>query len=189
MASDVRTNVLVLLSGGIDSAACLDFYLSQGHSVEALHFSYGQLAASNERKAAEGIAVFYGAQLRIVEFSRLAETAAIGYVRGRNALFVHAALFWCPFAAGLIATGIHAGTRYVDCSPRFTSVMQDSLNLYCDGAIQIAAPFVEWNKQQIVDYCRTRGVPLATTYSCEAGTPAPCGRCLSCEDRKTLNAD
>lgn len=47
-ATDVRgldLEVLVLLSGGIDSTACLDFYLQLGRPSCALFVDYGQPAA------------------------------------------------------------------------------------------------------------------------------------------------
>jgi 7-cyano-7-deazaguanine synthase len=51
--------VLVLLSGGIDSAACLDFYLDLGRTPCALFVDYGQLAARAELRAALAVADYY----------------------------------------------------------------------------------------------------------------------------------
>ena len=45
-------DVLVLLSGGIDSAACAQFYKRQGYSVKTLFIDYGQQAALKEAEAA-----------------------------------------------------------------------------------------------------------------------------------------
>ena len=53
-------NVIVLLSGGIDSMACVEFYLKQGYSVEGLFFDYGQPALKAESVAANRIATHYG---------------------------------------------------------------------------------------------------------------------------------
>ena len=45
------SHVLVLLSGGIDSSACVPYYLSQGVIVSGLFVEYGPAAAELERKA------------------------------------------------------------------------------------------------------------------------------------------
>jgi 7-cyano-7-deazaguanine synthase in queuosine biosynthesis len=43
-----RTPVLVLLSSGIDSAACLDFYIKEKRDVSAIFVDYGQKAKEQE---------------------------------------------------------------------------------------------------------------------------------------------
>ena len=43
---------IVLLSGGIDSMACIHFYLNQGYSIEALFCDYGQPASVREMESA-----------------------------------------------------------------------------------------------------------------------------------------
>ena len=54
----------VLLSGGLDSAACVNFYKDQGCKVSAIHFSYGQVAESNELDAACRVtAIHFGKSL------------------------------------------------------------------------------------------------------------------------------
>ena len=47
--------MVVLLSGGIDSAAVLAAYMSPRHPVKALFVDYGQPARRSERAAAQAI--------------------------------------------------------------------------------------------------------------------------------------
>ena len=54
----------ILLSGGIDSSACVAFYLQQGFQVECFHLSFGQAASAPEHAAAERVARHYGCRLR-----------------------------------------------------------------------------------------------------------------------------
>jgi 7-cyano-7-deazaguanine synthase len=89
---------------------------------------------------------------------------------------------------GIIALGVHAGTPYIDCSQEFIKAIQSTFDDYSDGRIRIGAPFVEWKKQDIWLYCQEKQVPVKLTYSCEKGCKPPCGRCLSCRDRKALYA-
>ena len=104
-------------------------------------------------------------------------------IPGRNAFLLSAALLERPESATAIALGIHSGTDYADCSPEFVKSMQAVYDLYCDGQVVIACPFIDWTKAEVLSYAESMGVPLALTYSCENGSNPPCGRCRSCQDR------
>ena len=180
------TPVLVLLSGGLDSTACLDFYLSQRCSVRALYFQYGQAAAKREREAAERVSHHYGVPLQVVA-CRGSGKKGKGEVLGRNAFLLSAAMMESA-GANIVAIGVHAGTSYYDCSPQFIEWMQRILDAYSSGCVRIGTPFLTWTKRDIWDYCLQRAVPLALTYSCELGMDQPCGQCLSCHDLEVLHA-
>ena len=179
--------VLVLSSGGIDSTACIDFYLSSGFTVESLFIRYGQLAFEREMVAVQAITRFYHVPLSIVNASGF-KTWSSGYVPGRNAFLLFCALMNLAEQQGLIGLGIHGGTPYVDCSAGFVLEMQRSFNLYTNGSVQLDAPFVTWGKRDIWNYCLSRNVPLDLTYSCEIGKQQPCGNCASCKDLEVLYA-
>lgn len=183
----VEGDVLVLASGGVDSTACLVFFLQQGCSVDTLFIDYGQPAVGREEQAATAICNHLGVPLTKLTFAGLPEMAD-GFIIGRNALLLHAALMVLGRHAGMIGMGIHAGTRYPDCTEEFLRIMQSSLDLYTDGQVLINAPFLRWSKQMIWDYCKNAGVPLHLTYSCELGREQPCGECLSCRDLEALHA-
>jgi 7-cyano-7-deazaguanine synthase len=183
----IAGNVYVLLSGGIDSAACVAFYLEQGFSVQGIFIDYGQVAAQREADAAKAIARHFNILFDRVAWSGLHKKGA-GLICGRNAFLLIAALMELPECAGILALGIHSGTEYIDCTPAFVQKMQSILDIYTQGRIQIGAPFLKWAKQEIWKYCKYRGVPLELTYSCEYGIDQPCGKCLSCRDLEVLYA-
>jgi 7-cyano-7-deazaguanine synthase len=58
---------LILLSGGIDSAACVAYAKSIASPVEALFIDYMQPARDSERDAAIRVSGHYGIPLQIVE--------------------------------------------------------------------------------------------------------------------------
>ena len=180
-----QTGAVVLLSGGIDSAACVKFLLNQGIDVHALNIDYGQGAATEERSAASAIASHYRVPLTHLRCDGSRRKAA-GLILGRNNFLVFTALV--EISRSLIAIGIHSGTRYWDCSPQFLGSTQVLIDGCTDGRVQLVAPFLTWTKRQIWDFCKTEGVPLGLTYSCEAGGSTPCGRCLSCLDKEALSA-
>lgn len=188
MSSNLEApEVLVLLSGGMDSAACVDFFCELGRHQMALFIDYQQPAALQESTAAAAIAEYYGiplAKLRLDGSIRKTE----GLISARNAFLLATAMLERPASVTGIAIGVHSGTAYADCSPAFIAATQKVFSFYSDGRVQVVAPFIGWSKAEIWAYCRSRSVPVELSYSCEAGGIKPCGRCLSCLDREALNA-
>jgi 7-cyano-7-deazaguanine synthase len=177
--------VLVLLSGGVDSAACVAFCLEVGRPTCGLFVDYQQPALKKEAASARHIADYFGIPLHRARWVG-PRTKEVGLIPARNAVLLSAALMERPPTATAIAIGIHAGTPYVDCSPEFVSRMQRVYDLYFGSRVQIVAPFLEWAKSEIWSYARSKAIPFELTYSCEAGSEQPCGECASCLDRKLL---
>lgn len=180
-------NVCVLLSGGIDSTACIAFYLRKNFSVCCLFIDYGQAAAQREFLSAKAIAKHYHVSLARLTWSGLHRKNA-GLVFGRNAFLLISALMEMPRYSGIIAIGAHSGTNYYDCTSTFFHKMQSIFDSYTKGMIQIGVPFLKWTKHDIMKFCRSYKVPISLTYSCELGLDQPCGQCLSCRDLEILNA-
>ena len=179
--------VLVLLSGGVDSAACVDFYIEFGRPSCGLFIDYGQPASRNEAKSAKAIADYYSIPLLYSKWEGHT-TKTSGFINGRNSFLITAALMERPVTISVIAIGIHSGTVYQDCSKHFLTKMQNIIDLYENGRIELSAPFIDFTKSEIYSYCIERRVPIELTYSCESGDPTPCGECLSCKDREMLDA-
>lgn len=177
--------VLVLLSGGIDSAALIHYYRSQNTPVCALHIIYGQPASRRELQAAQAIAEHYNIELRIGQIEPpLARRGDEYYCR--NAILVLMACATLLSGVNRVALGVHAGTVYYDCSEGFIADMQRLVDGYFGGTVTVVAPFLWWNKSEIYFYCKNHGVPINLTYSCERNDDEPCGLCPSCYDRRRL---
>ncbi len=176
----------VLLSGGVDSTACVHYYLSQGFDVKGVFIDYGQVANKNEYNSALNIASYYKIHLDHLVFKSL-RSYSQGEIKGRNAFLVVALLLANPRMKGIISMGIHSGTPYYDCSESFINDINMILNGYTDGQTVLEAPFLKWDKKMVYHYCEKYKLPIHLTYSCENGTDVPCGRCLSCLDRSALN--
>ncbi len=179
--------VTVLLSGGIDSTACLSYYLREGFHVGALFIDHGQAGAKREARAAKSICRHFRVPLKIVRLIGSTDKGP-GLIAGRNAFLLLTAALEFKARAGVIALGIHSGTRYRDCSPYFVQRMQAVLDIYTGGAVQIGAPFLNWRKADIWAFATRKDVPLSLTYSCERGLEQPCGSCDSCLDLEALRA-
>ncbi|KAB2336196.1 ATPase [Cytobacillus depressus] len=176
---------LVLFSGGIDSTALLEYYLSKKYEVSALFFDYGQPSSKNEKQVVQEICRYYEINL-IKSNTGFSLTNNNGEFVGRNALLITAALSFLPSNYSKIAIGIHAGTPYYDCSQTFVEDCQRIIDGYFSGTVLLDVPFLQFTKKQIIDYCIQKSIPVDLTYSCELGHEGNCGRCLSCKDRRRI---
>ncbi len=181
----MSNDAVVLLSGGIDSAACAWFLRDHGYSVKGLFVDYGQRAVQFEKRGAEALSATLGIALDCISVS-IPNQFGAGEITGRNAFLVFAALLISQPRAGIIALGIHSGTAYYDCSPAFANSIDRLLEEHTDGCVRLSTPFITWSKKNIFDYYQASGLPIDLTYSCEAGSMPPCGTCLSCRDRRSL---
>jgi 7-cyano-7-deazaguanine synthase len=185
MPSNRDISATVLMSGGIDSTACVHFLQKQGERPRGIFVDHGQAAAQREARAIAVLAPRLGIE---VDTFRLSGTTGLGAgeLVGRNAMLIFSALFLTRGRPGLLATGLHAGTPYFDCSNAFLSQTARLVSEHTDGRVSLIAPFIEWSKKDIFDYFKRERLPIDLTYSCEAGTDPVCGRCASCRDRQAL---
>jgi 7-cyano-7-deazaguanine synthase len=175
----------VLLSGGIDSAACVHFLQGRGHDVAGVFVDFGQAAAHQEWRYAHLVSDHFLIPLRIIRVASQ-ETFGIGELTGRNAFLMSSAILLGGCREGLLAVGIHAGTPYFDCSPAFVARIDPLIRECSNGRISVLAPFVNWSKDEVYSYFVNARIPLRKTYSCEAGVVPPCKKCASCKDRARL---
>ena len=178
-------NTLVLVSGGIDSAACLDFFQRRGDTVHGLFVDYGQAARLQEAAAVTKMSDHYRVPIERIVLKSQSEFLT-GEITGRNLFLLATGLMLYPFTSGGLALGIHSGTNYYDCSSDFLMVANQIVTEYSSGTIPLVAPFIDISKPSIYEYAIANSIPIELTYSCELGVVPPCGQCLSCQDRNDL---
>jgi len=181
-----KSSVIVLVSGGIDSTACVHYYLNNKYPVKGFFIDYGQSARKKENESAHNVADYYNITLDMAKVD-MGMQFGTGEIKGRNAFFVTALLMKYSNFSGMVAIGIHAGVPYYDTSENFILDMKRMVTQYTDGKMQVDAPFMKWQKPMIYQYCADNSVPIHLTYSCEKGDSIPCGQCNSCLDRKALD--
>jgi len=152
-------DVLILLSGGLDSTACVHYYRDLNFKIKLIFVDYGQNASQMEFNSASNISDYYGIKLDYIKFSS-AQKYSDGEIRGRNAFLVMAVLLAYPTANGLISIGIHSGTFYYDCSESFVKKINSILCDYTNGQLILDTPFLKWDKKMIFNYCRGHNLEI-----------------------------
>jgi 7-cyano-7-deazaguanine synthase len=200
---------IVLLSGGLDSAATLYYAVAKGHDVHALTFDYGQ-RHRREIRAAAAVARAARVPLTTVRIalpwkgSALLDAAArvpsggvkagvipSTYVPARNIIFLS---FAASFAEAIGAKTIFIGANavdysgYPDCRPGFFKAMQTAFDKGLktgsgNKRVRVLTPLIDLGKADIVCLGLRLGVPFALTWSCYQGGARPCGVCDSCRLR------
>ena len=192
----VERKGVVLLSGGLDSSTVVAIAKSQGFSVYALSFDYGQ-THKTELKAAANVAAKMQVSRHIVlkvDLSAFGGSALTGdaaipkhrspaemgegipvtYVPARNTVFLSLALAW---AESLQATDIFIGVNaldysgYPDCRPEFIRAFEAMANLGTKigsegGQIRIHTPLIAMTKAEIIRAGMELGVNYAMTVTC-----------------------
>jgi len=209
-------NAVVLLSGGMDSAAVVAMAREQGFAVHALSVRYGQRHTS-ELDAAAAVANALGVaahktvnvDLRSIGGSALTddidvpeaggEGIPVTYVPARNTIMLSVALGWAEvLGANDIFCGVNAVdySGYPDCRPEFISAFQTLANLATkagvEGAgIRVHAPLQFLSKADIVREGVRLGVDFGLTVSCYNAddSGAACGHCDACRLRAQGFAD
>lgn len=149
-----KRNVIVLLSGGLDSATTLAIANSEGCRSHALSFRYGQ-RHTQELDAARRVADHLGVVEHIVvdidlrkfggsaltsdievpkarSLTEIGEGIPVTYVPARNTIFLSFALAWAEvLQCSDIFIGINAldYSGYPDCRPEYVEAFQRMANL------------------------------------------------------------
>jgi 7-cyano-7-deazaguanine synthase len=207
--SNSKVEIVVSLSGGMDSAVCAALAVHEfgAAAVAALHISYGQRTEAREQTSFLGICERLGIYRRLVVrtlfFRAIGGSALtddqigvpeagpeigsqipVTYVPFRNAHFLSAAVSW---AEVLGADRIYIGavqqdsSGYPDCRPEFYRAFNEAVRAGTkEGRIRIETPLIAMRKSQIVTRGLELGAPFDLTWSCYSRDDLACGSCDSC---------
>jgi 7-cyano-7-deazaguanine synthase len=204
--------VVVLLSGGLDSATALAVARDRGLECFTLAVDYGQrhraeLAAASRVSRSLGAARHLELSVPVGQFGGSAltdpaidvplertEGIPVTYVPARNTVLLSLALAWAEALDGdAIYIGVNAidYSGYPDCRPEFIAAFAELARLATrqgvEGrAIAVEVPLQSLGKAAIIRLGDSLGVDYALTVSCYSAddTGAACGRCDACHYRR-----
>ena len=203
---------VVVLSGGLDSTTMGYLLRTQGYSLAAISFDYGQ-RHRKELEFAERVSADLGASWTLIDLHAAGlakvlggsaltddtvavpdghyadESMRITVVPNRNAIMLSVA---CALAvtrdAEAVAFGAHTGDHFIypDCRPEFVRAFATMVNLAVEGlaTIDIVTPFLSMTKADIVKLGNDLHVPFERTWSCYKGGAVHCGTCGTCYERR-----
>lgn len=205
---------VLVFSGGLDSV-CTAAYLQSKYELYGITFSYGQKANQEIKiaKHFSNILNFKEHKIANIEFMKdlYAKTNALTnskinipekfdytiVVPIRNAIFLSIASAWAfAINAMLVAYGAHKGDKqYPDCRPGFSKKISEAFNFgEIDGIrlgirkkISIWSPYtVGFSKSDLLKIgYKKLGDKIFNTWSCYSNTKIHCGKCESCNNRKS----
>jgi len=208
---------IILSSGGLDSSV-LAYYskkkLKMG-KIKLLFFDYKQKALKEELFCAKLLAKKLKSELKIIDLKWLGKisTSLINegkegkeelinwYVPFRNSLFLVSALAYAEsdFIRKKVESDIYIGIKYEglgfkDTSPGFLEEINRLAKFSQKGKFSILAPFVDNDKEDIIELGKKLGVNFEDSYSCYLGggfaeisgkkIAVHCGKCAGCKARK-----
>jgi 7-cyano-7-deazaguanine synthase len=203
--SNERDDVVVLASGGLDSAILVAEVLRQGRRVHPIYVRFGLAWEPMEEAylrrfldtltdpAPEPLTVLnapiasvYGAHWSVsgdtVPDERSADDAV--YLPGRNLLLLAQPSVWCALrGVHTIALGTLKGNPFADGTPEFFDDFAALVQRGMGFAIEVATPFGVLTKADVLEL--GRGLALQHTFSCiDPQRGRHCGHCNKCAERR-----
>jgi 7-cyano-7-deazaguanine synthase len=209
MATDGE--LVVLASGGVDSAILVATQAAQGHVVHPVYIRFGlaweQVEEEHLRRFLDAIADrhdirpltvlqlpiadVYGAHWSVSGADTPDETTPdeAVYLPGRNLLLLAKTTVWCALhGVGTIALGTLRGNPFADSTPPFLSGLADLASLALDHQIAVVQPFGQLSKAEVL--ALGRHLPLEDTFSCVAPVgDLHCQMCNKCAERRKAFAE
>jgi len=210
-------SIIVLLSGGMDSATLLWLAKKKFKEVYAISFRYGQkheIELEFAKRLAEKVNVKKHFIVDIPHLKDLGGSALtdksidipsesysdeppITTVPMRNLIFLSITASFCDvYEIENIGLGIHSvDSPYPDCRGEFASAAEVAINTSSvmvekkKNRIIVYTPFLGKSKRDILKLGLELGVPYELTYSCYKGDIEPCGECATCQQREEAFKD
>jgi 7-cyano-7-deazaguanine synthase len=205
---DNKLNVIVLVSGGIDSVTALYDADQKYRVLVGISFHYGSKHNDREISFAAKHCLKLGVRHEVItldfmnrlfksdllqsggnipeghyEESSMKQTV----VPFRNGIMlsIAAGMAESMDAQGLVIAA-HSGDHaiYPDCREDFMKSIGDAIRLGTYAQIGVIRPFILMNKTEIIKRGKEFGIDYAQTWSCYKGGQIHCGKCGTCVERR-----
>lgn len=199
--------IVIILSGGMDSITLLHDLHNEGHKLSALSFNYGQ-KHKKELLYAEKACNKFNIDWKLVDLSSITplisnsaltskikvpeghyedKSMKITVVPNRNMIMLAIAVGYAEnLRCEAVVFANHSGDHaiYPDCRKSFVSALNKASQLGTYNKIQVLSPYANLDKKDIA----LRGLHLGIdydkeTWSCYKGNLKHCGKCGTCVER------
>lgn len=211
----MNEKAVVILSGGLDSSGVAAYWKNENHDLYLLTFNYGQRASQEIVRAKEIAEYLGAKDHKLLDISFMKSLYGSSNVLTdatkempssfqsniivpiRNAVFLTIATAYAfSIQAKVVAYGAHLTDQpYPDCRPEFAMELSSALNLGDIDAIKSGShPEVKIWSPAIASLTKYEmlkvsyailGDQVARTWSCYLNAEKQCGRCESCNNRKS----
>lgn len=203
-----KKNVVVLVSGGIDSVTALHDAVQKWQVTGAVSFDYGSKHNSRELPLAIWHCNKLGIAHRTIRLPFINELFTSDLLRSggavpdghyeeetmkrtvvpfRNGIMLAIAAGYAEShgAEGLVIAA-HTGDHgiYPDCRENFMQAMGEAIRAGTYAELEVLRPFISWDKAQIIRHGHELKVDFAHTWSCYKGGDRHCGTCGTCVERR-----
>lgn len=190
-------DVIVLLSGGLDSLATVALLKDCYNIVMALHISYGQKPSSKEVLASKKICDYYGIKFEVVNldwYEKISTNSALSssnkdekesyWMPNRNGLFLNIAASYadamnCKYIA--IGANKEEAEIFSDNSKEFIQKSTELFKYSTQLKVEVIAPLINMAKKEIIEKIIELNAPIEFVWSCYDNKNKHCGHCPSCE--------
>ena len=202
------SNVLIILSGGMDSGVLLLDLLKRKFKPLAITFNYEAKHSCREIAAAKELTSKFSISHEVIELSFINNYLSSSLLKsGTNVPLgsysdVNMSSTVVPFRNGImlsIAAGIaesreipfifigtHAGDSvvYPDCRKDFNKSMNEAIFFGTDSKIKFFAPYEKFTKKEIATNGKELDFPFELSWTCYVGKEKQCGECAACISRR-----
>lgn len=175
---------LLLLSGGIDSAALAIWEKPQ----LCLTVDYGQPSFAGELRASQIFAKMIGAEhyVRKMDIYKSPwESNGLWPFRNQLLITTAAAMFGSEARLNIIFGALSTDV-YADCTAPFVSAMNSLFELQ-EKKVRVSAPGIELDETELILRSSFPAQMLGSTYSCHR-SDLPCGDCPGCDKQTRVRA-
>ena len=197
---------VIIYSGGLDSTTLL--YEERARVALAVTFDYGSNHAAREIACARHHCALLGVEHLIIDLAFMKRYFNSSLLSGADAIpeghydDENMRSTVVPFRNGImlsVACGLaedrglkrvlianHGGDHaiYPDCRPEFVAATDGAMQAGTYAGVQLAAPYTNLTKSEIVQRGVALGIDYGETYSCYRGGERHCGTCGTCTERR-----